>query len=35
MYLFGDATEILPKFDKTYDMVFIDAAKRKVSIFFE
>ena len=30
----GDATCILPTFDKKYDMIFIDAAKRKVSIFF-
>lgn len=29
----GDAVEILPKLDKTYDMIFIDAAKRKISFF--
>lgn len=31
----GDALEILPTLNKTYDMIFIDAAKRKISIFFK
>ncbi len=28
----GDAVEILPTLEEKYDMVFIDAAKRKISI---
>lgn len=31
----GDAVEILPKLDKTYDMIFIDAAKGKYPFFLE
>ena len=31
----GDALDVLPKLDKTYDMIFIDAAKRKISFFLE
>lgn len=31
----GDAVEILPTFDKKYDVIFIDAAKRKISIFLK
>ena len=31
--LVGDAVEILPTLDKKYDIIFIDAAKRKISIF--
>lgn len=31
----GDAVEILPKFNKEYDMVFIDAAKGKYPFFLE
>lgn len=31
----GEALEILPTLNNKYDMVFIDAAKRKVPIFFE
>ncbi len=31
----GDAVEILPTFNKTYDMIFIDAAKREISIFLK
>jgi len=31
----GDAVELLPKFDKTYDLIFIDAAKRKISVFLK
>ena len=30
---FGDAVEILPTFDKKYDMIFIDAAKGKYPFF--
>ena len=33
MYSFGDAVEILPSFDKKYDMIFIDAAKGKYPFF--
>jgi len=33
--LIGDALEILPTFNKKYDMIFIDAAKRKISIFLK
>ena len=31
--LFGDAVEILPQFDKLYDLIFIDAAKGKYPFF--
>lgn len=31
----GDAVELLPSFDKTYDMIFIDAAKGKYPFFLE
>lgn len=31
----GDAVEILPTLDKSYDMVFIDAAKGKYPIFLQ
>ncbi len=31
----GDATEILPKLDEKYDMVFIDAAKGKYPFFLK
>lgn len=31
----GDAVEILPKLNDTYDLIFIDAAKRKISIFLK
>lgn len=31
----GDAVEILPTLDKKYDVIFIDAAKRKISIFLK
>lgn len=31
----GDAVEILPTFDKSYDMIFIDAAKGKYPFFLE
>lgn len=31
----GDAIEILPTFSKKYDLIFIDAAKRKISIFLK
>ena len=29
----GDAIELLPKFNKVYDMIFIDAAKGKYPFF--
>lgn len=31
----GDAVEILPTLNDTYDLIFIDAAKRKVSFFLK
>lgn len=31
----GDAVEILPKLDKKYDIIFIDAAKGKYTFFLE
>lgn len=31
----GDAVEILPSLNEKYDMIFIDAAKRKISILFK
>lgn len=31
--LIGDALDILPKINKTYDMIFIDAAKGKYPFF--
>ena len=31
--IFGDAVEILPSLNQTYDMFFIDAAKGKYPIF--
>ena len=31
----GDAVELLPSFNKTYDMIFIDAAKGKYPFFLE
>lgn len=33
MCIFGDAVEILPTFDKIYDVIFIDAAKGKYPFF--
>lgn len=33
--LVGDAVEILPTLDNKYDVIFIDAAKRKISIFLK
>lgn len=32
--LFGDAKEIIPTLDRTYDMVFIDANKREYSDYY-
>ena len=31
----GDAVEILPTLNKKYDIIFIDAAKRKIPIFLK
>jgi len=31
----GDAVEILPTLNEKYDVIFIDAAKRKISIFLK
>lgn len=31
----GDAVEILPTLNDIYDLIFIDAAKRKISIFLK
>jgi len=33
--MIGDAVEILPKINKKYDMVFIDASKTKYPVFLE
>ena len=32
---FGDAKEIIPTIDQTFDLIFIDARKRDTHIFFE
>ena len=31
--IYGDAVEILPNLNETYDLIFIDAAKGKYPIF--